>query len=133
MTRIITLLFVCTSLVLSAQQRPFWNEIKEFKAADSLHAPPGNAIVFVGSSSFKMWKNLDKAFPNHKVINRGFGGSSLPHVIDYADDIVTPYNPKQVVIYCGDNDFMNHTVTSEMVVNRFRTLFDILRTKIPKA
>jgi lysophospholipase L1-like esterase len=133
MTRIITLLFICASLVLSAQQRPFWSEIKEFKAADSLHAPPRNAIVFVGSSSFRMWKNLDQAFPNHKVINRGFGGSSLPHVIDYAEDIITPYHPKQVVIYCGDNDFMNDTVTSEIVVDRFRKLFDLLRRKIPKA
>ena len=133
MRKITTLLFLCTSLVLSAQERPFWREIKEYKTADSLHAAPQNAIVFVGSSSFRMWKDLDKAFPNHKVINRGFGGSSLPHVIDYAEEIIIPYHPKQVVIYCGDNDFMNDTVTSEIVVDRFKKLFGILRKEIPKA
>lgn len=93
--------------------------------------PPANAIVFVGSSSFKMWKDVAQSFPDHTVINRGFGGSSLPHVIEYAKDIVIPYHPKQVVIYCGDNDFMSDTVTSEIVVDRFKTLFRLLRRELP--
>ena len=131
MKRLLTILFVCCSLVLFAQDRPFWKEIKAFKSADSVSAPPKNAIVFVGSSSFRMWKDLQDAFPRHVVINRGFGGSSLPHVIDYADEIVIPYKPKQVVIYCGENDFMNDTVTSKIVTDRFITLFNQLRKELP--
>ena len=132
MKRVLTVLFVCCSLVLFAQDRPFWKEIKAFKSADSVKAPPQNAIVFVGSSSFRMWKDLQKAFPRHVVINRGFGGSSLPHVIDYADEIVIPYKPKQVVIYCGENDFTNDTVTSKIVTERFITLFNLLRKELPR-
>ena len=133
MKRLLTILFVCSTLVLFAQERPFWNEIKEFKKTDSVKAPPRNAIVFVGSSSFRMWKNVQQDFPNHVIINRGFGGSSLPHVIEYADEIIIPYKPKQVVVYCGENDFMNDTVTSEIVTNRFITLFSILRKDLPRA
>lgn len=133
MKRLLTILFVCSTLVLFAQERPFWNEIKEFKKTDSVKAPPRNAIVFVGSSSFRMWKNVQQDFPNHVIINRGFGGSSLPHLIEYADEIIIPYKPKQVVVYCGENDFMNDTVTSEIVTNRFIKLFDILRKDLPKA
>ena len=132
MKRLLTVLFVCCSLVLFAQDRPFWKEIKAFKSADSVKAPPQNAIVFVGSSSFRMWKDLQNAFPRHVVINRGFGGSSLPHVIDYADEIVIPYKPKQVVIYCGENDFTNDTVTSKIVTDRFVTLFNLLRKELPR-
>ena len=132
MKRVLTVLFVCCSLVLFAQDRPFWKEIKAFKSADSVKAPPQNAIVFVGSSSFRMWKDLKNAFPRHVVINRGFGGSSLPHVIDYADEIVIPYKPKQVVIYCGENDFTNDTVTSKTVTDRFVTLFNLLRKELPR-
>ena len=132
MKRLLTFLFVCSGLVLFAQDRPFWKEIKEFKRADSVSSPPQNAIVFVGSSSFRMWKDLQNAFPQHVVINRGFGGSSLPHVIDYADEIILPYKPKQVVIYCGENDFTNDTVTSKIVTDRFITLFNLLRKELPR-
>jgi lysophospholipase L1-like esterase len=127
MKTLLTWLLISISLVLYAQEPPFWKEIQSFKTSDSLQPPPEQAIVFVGSSSFKMWKNLDQYFPEHAVINRGFGGSSLPHVIDYVDEIVIPYNPKQVVIYCGENDFMSDTVTSDIVVRRFKNLFEILR------
>lgn len=133
MNRIITALVFCLPLLLSAQERPFWKEIRAFKAADSIDRPPKNAIVFVGSSSFRMWKNIQEDFPDHHVVNRGFGGSSLPHVIAYADEIVIPYAPKQVVVYCGENDFMTDTVTSEMVTDRFKTLFHLLREEIPRA
>lgn len=133
MKRVAIVLFVCFSFGLSAQNRPFYKEIKDFERADSIQQPPRKAIVFVGSSSFRMWKSLQEDFPDHTVINRGFGGSSLPHVIDYADEIVIPYKPKQVVIYCGDNDFMTDTVTSEIVANRFKTLFSLLRKEIPRA
>lgn len=127
-----TLLFVILVWDAAAQQRPFWKEIRSFQMADSLQAPPEGAIVFVGSSSFRMWKDVGRYFPGRTIINRGFGGSSLPHVIEYADEIVTPYKPKQVVVYCGENDFMSDTVTSEIVVNRFIHLFTLLRKALPR-
>jgi len=131
MKRITTALLIFISIVGFSQDRPFWSEIKAFKTADSIKAPPQKAILFVGSSSFRMWKNLDQYFPGHVVINRGFGGSSLPHLIDYAGEIIIPYHPKQVVVYCGENDFMSDTVTSGIVVDRFKKLFTLLRKKIP--
>jgi lysophospholipase L1-like esterase len=128
----VTIALILSSCMLTAQERPFEKEIREFKKADSVEQPQSNAIVFVGSSSFRMWKNVQDAFPGHHIINRGFGGSSLPHVIAYAEDIVIPYKPKQVVIYCGENDFMNDTVTSDIVVNRFITLYKKLRDALPR-
>lgn len=132
MKQAIVIMLVLSSCVLSAQERPFGKEIEKFKITDSVQKPPKNAIVFVGSSSFKMWDDVQEDFPNHQIINRGFGGSSLPHVIAYADEIVIPYKPKQIVIYCGENDFMNDSVTSEIVEDRFITLFTNLRKALPK-
>ena len=34
----------------------------------------------------------------------GFGGSTLVDVIRYSYHVILPYHPKQVVIYCGEND-----------------------------
>src|SRR5829696_3884450 len=78
----------------------FWNDIQRFKSQDSNYVPAKNAILFVGSSSFTKWTDVQDYFPGYKIINRGFGGSSLPDLIRYADDIIFPYQPKQIVIYC---------------------------------
>ena len=128
------LLLQTLSFTGSAQQSfPFSNEIEDFKKQDSVNPPPQKAILFVGSSSFRMWTNLQNDFPGYTIINRGFGGSSLPDVIRYAPDIIIPYNPKQVVIYCGENDFTAEGVNAEIVYDRFTTLFEIIREKLPKA
>ncbi|WP_207491649.1 GDSL-type esterase/lipase family protein [Aridibaculum aurantiacum] len=126
------LLFMLTSSYqLLAQQRPFWNEIQNFKKQDSIQAPPSNAILFIGSSSFTMWRDVKDYFPGHTIINRGFGGSSLPHLITYFDDVVKPYNPKQVVIYCGENDLTVDTVQPHHVLQRFTQLFNMIKQTYP--
>lgn len=128
------ILLVLTGLTLQAQDPPFWKEIKAFKRQDSVRFPPKRAIVFTGSSSFTLWKNLQQDFPEHKVINRGFGGSSLPHVISYANEIVIPYKPKQVVIYCGENDLaVDTTLSPEAVAKRFEQLFNLIRKERRRA
>jgi lysophospholipase L1-like esterase len=72
-------------------------------------------------------------FPGYTIINRGFGGSTLPDVIRYANDIIIPYAPRQVVIYCGENDLASSdTVTSNIVLERFKTLFYLIRNQLPR-
>lgn len=69
--------------------------------------------------------------PSYPIINRGFGGSSLPDVIHYANDIIFPYHPKEIIIYCGENDFAaDSTVNADTVFNRFKTLYGIIRTQM---
>lgn len=110
----------------------FWNDILAFKKADRAQTPPKNAILFVGSSSFTKWKDVQDYFPGYTIINRGFGGSQLTDVIRYAYDVILPYAPKQVVIYCGENDLASSpAIKAEEVVLRFQTLFGIIRQNFP--
>ena len=126
------LFFFLTVISFTVQAQPFASEIAAFKKADSIKYPPQNAILFVGSSSFRIWQNVQTYFPAHTIINRGFGGSNLPDVIRYADDIIFPYHPKQIVIYCGENDIASSdTVTAQIVLERFKTLFQIIRNRMP--
>jgi len=117
-----------------AQQPPYWKEIQLFKQEDKLHPPPHHAILFIGSSSFTKWKDVQSYFPQHRIINRGFGGSTLVDVIRYAGDIIYPYHPKQVVVYCGENDLAYvDTTTATTVLVRFKTLFAMVRQHVPHA
>lgn len=110
--------------------QPFAGEIAAFKKRDAVSFPPAKAILFVGSSSFRMWKDVQDYFPQHTIINRGFGGSALPDVIRYADDIIFPYQPKQIVIYCGENDIAAaDSITGKVVLDRFKALFTMIRNK----
>jgi lysophospholipase L1-like esterase len=110
--------------------QPFWNDIQNFKKQDSISFPPKNAILFIGSSSFTKWTDVQDYFPGYTIINRGFGGSTLLDQIRYANDIIFPYQPKQIIIYCGENDLASSdSVTAAMVVDRFKQLFQMIREK----
>ncbi len=82
-----------------------WEEdMQRFAESDARQPPPKYGIVFVGSSSIRFWETLAQDFPGKPVINRGFGGSEVRDSTWYADRIVIPYAPRQVVLYAGDND-----------------------------
>ncbi len=116
-----------------AQQPPFYNEVQGLKKKDSISYPAPNSILFTGSSSFTKWTDVQQYLPGYKIVNRAFGGSSIPDLIRYADEVIIPYNPKQIVIYCGDNDLASSdTITPEMVRNRFLILYDKIRQKLPQ-
>lgn len=126
------LLIVCLFFQRQIFAQPFVDEIQQFKDQDIAIPPPANAILFVGSSSFRKWTDVNSYFPGYAIINRGFGGSSLTDVIRYVSDIIIPYHPKQVVIYCGDNDLAaSDSINADTVLARFVRLFEIIRINLP--
>lgn len=127
------ILFLLLAGASYAQNPPFWSDIQKFKKNDSTAFPGTGKILFIGSSSFTMWKDVQKDFPNHPIVNRGFGGSTLLDQIRYVNDVVFPYKPKQIVIYCGENDIAaSDTVTGEIAASRFVKLFNLIRAKLPQ-
>jgi len=113
---------------------PFWADIVAFKKADAAQPPPAHPILFVGSSSFTKWKDVNDYFPGYPIVNRGFGGSTLPDVTRYFYDVILPYQPKQVVIYCGENDIASSdSISAGQVVTRFKTLYGMIRQNLPDA
>jgi lysophospholipase L1-like esterase len=79
-------------------------EIRAFEASDRASAPSPGGIVFFGSSSIRLWRSLASDFPGLPVVNRGFGGSTLPEATHYLPRIVLPHRPRTIVLYEGDND-----------------------------
>ena len=125
------------ALLLSVTQAqiapPYWSDIVEFKKLDSIQQPPAHPILFTGSSSFTRWTDVNSYFPGYVIINRGFGGSTLLDLIRYAYDVIIPYQPKQVIIYCGENDLAySDSIIAADVVKRFKTLFGIIRLNLPE-
>ncbi len=126
-------LFLSTIVFVKAQA-PFYSDIQNFKKQDSANFPAKHTILLVGSSSFTKWTDVQDYFPTYPIINRGFGGSSLLDVIRYANDIIFPYQPKQIVIYCGENDLAaaDTSISGKIVFERFKQLFVLIRKQLPK-
>jgi len=115
----------------TANHPPFWNDIQKFKKQDSISFPPKNAILFIGSSSFTKWTDVQNYFPGYTIINRGFGGSTLLDLIRYENDIIFPYQPNQIIIYCGENDLASSdSITSLMVEDRLMILYSHIRNRL---
>jgi lysophospholipase L1-like esterase len=128
----ILLLLDCLGSFGQVEDYPFSSDIRKFQVSDSISPPPQDAILFAGSSSFTMWTDVQDYFEGYTIINRGFGGSTLQDLIHFAEDVIYPYIPKQIVIYCGENDIAySDTVSGEMVIYRFMTLFGMIREKLP--
>lgn len=114
----------------AAESTRFEDEIVRFETADRASHPAPGGIVFTGSSSFRMWPDLAADFPGLPVLNRAFGGSTLPEVIHYAPRIVLPYRPRLVVLYAGDND-MNDGRTPGQLLADYRTFVALVRQELP--
>lgn len=123
------LLVIASALPAAAQSDRWEKDIAAFEAADLASPPPKGEIVFVGSSTIRLW-DLKASFPELKTINRGFGGSEMQDSTRYVDRIVVPYSPRLVVVYAGDNDIMG--IPSEQIVIAFERFVRAVHAKLPE-
>ena len=107
-------------------------EIAAYEAADKTSPPPKGAILFIGSSTIRLWKTLAQDFPDHHVINRGFGGSEIADSTHFADRVIFPYEPKMVLIRAGGNDIHNGK-SPEAVFVDFRKFVATIHARLPEA
>jgi lysophospholipase L1-like esterase len=105
-------------------------DIAAFEAQDAKTPPPKNAVLFVGSSSIRLW-NLKESFPDRRTINRGFGGSELADSVHYAKRIILPHQPRIVVLYAGDNDIANGKSPKQIFAD-YKEFIAVVHRALPK-
>lgn len=130
-------------LVLAAALRFAWcaetnhnfakweKEISAFEASDKTNPPPKGAVLFIGSSTIRLWKTLQQDFPSVKVINRGFGGSEIVDSTHFAERIIFPYEPSRIFLRAGGNDLWAGK-SAEEVFKDFKDFVAKVREKLPK-
>lgn len=110
----------------------FEKDIQAFEQQDRITPPPQNAILFWGSSSFRLWHTLHEDLPNLPIINRGFGGARLSDLIYFMDRIVIPYQPRTLVIYGGSLDIHGSDKSPDHVLNLFKQFKEKVHTHLPQ-
>lgn len=131
---LLALLTVFTARLAEAEDRfsPLrWEkDIAAFAKADQESPTAPGGVVFVGSSSIRLWKTLATDFPAARPLNRGFGGSHISDCVYHFDRLVGVHRPRLVVLYCGGNDVAAGK-TPEQVAADFREFCTRLHAALP--
>ncbi|MBJ21244.1 MAG: hypothetical protein GY910_02620 [bacterium] len=138
--KILSLLLVALSIVAGGlfffygdemDGAEFWEStIEAYEAEDAARFPDKGLILFTGSSSIRLWSTLEADMAPLRVLNRGFGGAHMDHVVHFADRIIAPYAARAIVVYAGDND-IGAGKSPETVEADFRALVAKVREDQP--
>lgn len=124
------LVFVIGIQAKNPREKMWLPEINAFMRQDSCSFPAKNQILFVGSSSIRGWKSLPAYFEGYPVLQRGVGGTHLEDIIYFAEKIIFPYSPSQIVLYEGDND-LKDGFTPESYLDDVKTFVRLVQIKQP--
>lgn len=130
------LLLISLTLLLNfhsfAQDKPpFWDDVQIIKGYDKIYSPPKDPILFVGSSSIRLWVDFIPTFKDYPVLNRGVGGTRTNDIDRYLNELVFAYHPKQIVLYVGEND-LAAAADGDAVFADFKKLYTDLRRGLPE-
>ncbi len=118
----------------AANERAFarWEKsIAAYEAMDRTQPPPKGGVLFMGSSTIRRWTTLAEDFPQHQVINRGFGGSQIADSTHFAERILFPYEPRMIVLRAGGND-IHAGKTPEEVFADYKAFVAKVHARLPK-
>jgi lysophospholipase L1-like esterase len=124
-------LFITAAFAQEPAKPRFWADVQTIKKYDKMFAVPPHPIVFVGSSSIRKWNSLQVDFGKYNVIDRGVGGTVIDEITFYLNDLVFAYEPRQIVLYVGENDVTNEANTADSILNKTIKLFTTIRAKMP--
>jgi len=128
-------LVLCIALAGLARAQPkidrFESQIINFEKEDQANGYKPEAVLFTGSSSIRRWTTLVEDMAPIPVINRGFGGSTIPEVLYYADRIIFPHKPKIIAFYCGENDLANDESKAKLALRSFKKFHKYIAENLP--
>lgn len=117
--------------VLSESEAQWEDTLATFAAMDLKNKPEPGGVLFVGSSSIRLWDNLEQEFADARVIKRGFGGSRLTDCVNLVDRLVIKYRPRTVLLYAGDNDLAEGS-TPEQILDRVKAFAERVHGRLPE-
>jgi lysophospholipase L1-like esterase len=119
------------TLVLALLQAPPQADKWEKEIAALEKKPSVGDIVFIGSSTIRLW-DVEKHLPGLRINNRGFGGSHIADSVRYADRILIPLKPRTVLLFAGGND-INAGKSPEQVFEDYKAFVLKVHDALPDA
>lgn len=107
--------------------------IQKLEELDKIENHPDDAILFIGSSSIRLWENIANDMAPYPVIRRGYGGAKFSDLIFYTERLVSPHDFRALVVFVA-NDISNtpEDKSPQEIVKLFKEVVKIVREKNPK-
>jgi lysophospholipase L1-like esterase len=128
--RLIIFCIAISSTCVAQDPLRFKDEITAIKQKNT-QVSTRNPIVFTGSSSVRMWNDIESRFSAYNILNTGFGGSQMSEMFYYAEELIVDYKPKQIFIYEGDND-LGEGKSPDQILQDADKVVKYLRGRLPK-
>lgn len=128
----IALLHLFIGACQAQEKHTFWNDVETIKAYDKMYRAPTHPVLFVGSSSIRKWDDVEYVFAKYHALNRGIGGAVINDITYYINDLIFAYQPRQIVLYVGENDVVNPQENADTILNRTVHLYKLIRAKMPE-
>lgn len=130
-----TLLTACSPLRLymDLPEVKAWEpEIAKFEQLDKSEQHPGDAILFAGSSSIRLWQTLAEDMAPYPVIQRGYGGAKFSDFAVYSGRVFAPHKCSAAVLFiANDITGSDNDLTPEDVKTLFISVLKTFRKTHP--
>jgi lysophospholipase L1-like esterase len=126
------ILFFLWNFHITSAQDPliFMDEVDSLSRLQIVGDINKRTILFTGSSSIRLWSDIQDYFHDKTIINTGFGGSHMSDLLFYIDDLVINYKPDQIFIYEGDNDIA-HGVKPGRILRNTKKVVEKIQESLP--
>ena len=118
----------------AAEAQQWEPDIQQLEALDESETYPDSSLLFIGSSSIRLWETMDRDLAPYPVIRRGYGGAKLSDVAWYAERLIYPHQFQALVFFIGGNDIWGTPEDKSPAEFRRLTqyLIDTVREKYPE-
>ena len=125
----------CSPLKKYSEKERKWaySEIEAFERLNNTQTYADDAVLFIGSSSIRLWKTLETDMKPYTVIQRGYGGAHFRDMVFFTDRILANHPLSMVVCFVA-NDISGspNDGTPIEVLKLFKYFVDQVRAKHPK-
>ena len=108
----------------------FEAELKELRKLVNQKKDVENQLIFYGSSTIRLWKNIESDFSNFNSINLGFGGALVKDLTKNFENLFKSLNPKYLITYLGGND-LTLGYSAKKISLKIVDFFEKVNTQFP--
>jgi len=137
---VIFLFFSCSPLKKYELTGKKWeDEIKKLEVLDKKETYSNQAVLFIGSSSIRLWKSIEEDLDTYEPIKRGYGGAHYYDIIHFTNRLVSPHKVKAIAIFVAnyitgiENGINNQTVNRDLSPKEVLRLVKFVTKEIRKS
>ena len=125
---VIFLFFSCSPLKKYELTGKKWeDEIKKLEVLDKKETYSNQAVLFIGSSSIRLWKSIEEDLDTYEPIKRGYGGAHYYDIIHFTNRLVSPHKVKAIAIFVANDITGKENGINNQTVNRDLSPKEVLR------